>query len=260
MKRSLSVPIIPVLEAIHFDHIHTYTPENESLMEREVKIVRQREAALRMARGLAPLVSEAMHEIEVSTPRPRIEDHHHPEQLSKKYAENRLRTELHKEKQREIDLLKLGKIQSLSEHRKGEFVKYADVVSSETEELREFARSRSTLQRDVSTDRSSMLSPASYASLDFEHGSGFGKPHARRTSFDGEIKGHRGNYEVEIRGPRGHIEIESKGHHGAVSHVRKPVHHTLVRTSSEEHSTRPSTEKRIELEVAEAKRRENELR
>src|SRR6218665_2430062 len=46
MKRSLSVPIIPVLEAIHFDHIHTYTPENESLMEREVKIVRQREAAL----------------------------------------------------------------------------------------------------------------------------------------------------------------------------------------------------------------------
>lgn len=246
MKRSVSVPIIPVLEAIHFDHDHIqpYTPQNESLMEREIKIVREREDSLRMARGLGPLVHDVMHEIEVTTSRSRIEDQHNPEELSKKYAENRLRTELQREKQREMDLLMLGKIKSLSEHRKGDMVKYVDRVSSDTEELREFTKSRSTL-------------PTSHSY----------NPHVRRTSLDViDIKGHRGNFEVEAKGSRGHFEVEGKGHHGAVSHGHPgPGRHTLARTSSDDetihhHSMKTTAEKRIELEVAEAKRRENELR
>lgn len=268
MKRSQSVPIIPVLEAIHFDHIQPYTPHNETLMEREVKIVREREEALRMARGLGPLVSDVLHEIEVATPRPRIEDQHNPEELSRKYAENRLRTELQREKQREVDLLMLGKIQSLSEHRKGDMEKYVEKVSSDTEELREFARSKSTVHREISSDHS-LLSPTSKASHDFEHRTVVTNTHAPKTNLHVEIQGHKGSF-----------VNEGKGHHAATSHaqphfsVSSPKSmehppamrvHTLVRTSSDDgtthqHSTRSTAEKRIELEVAEAKRRENELR
>lgn len=243
-------------QKLHFDGELPYTPHMESLMEREIKSVLMREDALRLTRGLGPLViDDRQSSVEVVKPRPRsasVEDRLDLATSMKNYATNRLRKELEKEKQREIDLLQLGKIQCLSEQRTGgEPLKYAeaatpDVVVVGGDELLGPLKPRR--REETSRDHT----PAQLNAR-FNAEMAYKDPHLHR------------QYQVEVRG---HADRRSAP---ALIPSAKYPSHSVSRPSSQAHtvshgedrgphSTRSAAEKRIELEVLEVRRRENELK
>lgn len=237
-------------EKVHFENELPYTPHRESLMEREIKSVLMREDALRLTRGLGPLmIDDHQSKIEVAKPRPRsasVEEQLDLATSMKKYATSRLRKELEKEKQREIDLLQLGKIQCLSEHRTGgEPIKYAEVATP-----------------DVGVDELGTLKLRRETSRDHT-------PAQLNARFNAEMAykdPHHHQYQVEVRGHADHRSAP------ALMPSANYPSHSVSRPSSQAHnvshgedkgpqpSTRSAAEKRIELEVLEVRRRESELK
>ena len=242
--------------------IYRMVPQNETLIEREIRAAHEREAALRQARGL-PLENGNSHEdsIEVEVERSSIRLDNsggtslNPEQSMKKFAEIRLRSELQKEKKREMDLLQQGKIRSISEHNIGNPMKYIEVVPPDTDHARHFIRSSSATDKPVikieaSSNNSVKFSPClqtiaheppriqqaepvveeKYTAAKFTVGS----PPAPAVSSSKELP-------VVLRNVsfQGNLLDDASVHHLA---------------------TRTEADKRIEDEVAEVQRRENELR
>jgi hypothetical protein len=122
-----------------------YQPQSESVLEREIRAARERERALRNSRGLPDTTHEEARrsisvEIEIvkhldvtdsgtgGAPAaaaatvskaekpggPQAADNQHDD-FTKRYAESRLKAELQRERQRELDLRHLGVIQTISE-------------------------------------------------------------------------------------------------------------------------------------------------
>jgi len=122
-----------------------FEPQAERSMEREVRAAREREEALRNARGLTTaLNNEARRsvQIEVVKPRQAVTDvvvtgsaakRRQPDyqSLMKRYTEHLLKAELHRDRQRELDLLNGGIVQSISEEREGDQLKFVDVPPTE---------------------------------------------------------------------------------------------------------------------------------
>jgi len=126
-----------------------YTPEDETPIEREIRLAKDREQALRLERGL-PSGSSNVDELdnrrryEVDVDLPTDNSNQQQQQLlaghvirqtepgdkvtMKKLANGRLQMELNKEKQRELDLKNRGMIHTTSEDRIGKTVKYVDII------------------------------------------------------------------------------------------------------------------------------------
>jgi len=114
-----------------------FAPQQESLIEREIRAAREREDELRQLRGLPPLLAfderdSAVVQISIVKPRAQTEPTDQKAAM-KKYSESRLQVELKKEKERELALLRQGSIHTLSEERVGEPVKFVEIISPETE-------------------------------------------------------------------------------------------------------------------------------
>ena len=140
------------------DHDYTRTTKFEPLAERsldrEIRAAREREKELRRARGLTTATEDESRrsvEIQIQTAKPRKstranetntsevtrgqEREHHA--LTQHYAENRLRTELQRDRQRELDLRRSGLIQSISGERTGQHqLEFIDVLPARSPEAR----------------------------------------------------------------------------------------------------------------------------
>jgi len=113
-------------------HLSFITPRNDTLIEREIRITRQREGSLRRVRGYPAINQQTAVEVPLSgfarrlqtapasspSTSPRTED---PAGSSddnvamKRMATNRLRLEILRERKREVDLRSQGKIYTISE-------------------------------------------------------------------------------------------------------------------------------------------------
>jgi len=150
-RHSAKVQPFEDVEHIQSEVQMVYVPQNETPIDREIRFQREREEALRQSRGIFLTVSSAPSEIEVEVLRPRPVEEGGTSSYSstglglsmRKFAESRLRSELEREKKRELDLLKEGKIIVLSADRTPEAMTYVEVISSEKAELRELSKMRS---------------------------------------------------------------------------------------------------------------------
>lgn len=124
-----------------------FQPHNETPVEREIRMAREREEALRRERGLPTLSPDggATNNSRVSatadTTRPRqsptttaamagrVEEDKH---TMKRFAHNRLQYEMQKENQRELALRNEGKISTTSEDRSGGRASYRDIMSPDS--------------------------------------------------------------------------------------------------------------------------------
>lgn len=121
------------------------TPHEESVVEREIKLIRQRESSLRRVRGYPAPSGDKPVEIQLSGFEHRsqgVSPHEHQLLLPstgselntevedvalKRLATNRLRMEILRERQREVDLRSQGKIYTISEERIGQPLLLVDV-------------------------------------------------------------------------------------------------------------------------------------
>ena len=119
-----------------------FEPQSERSLEREVREAREREQALRHARGLTTASHDdarqsATVQREVVQPLQSVNDPvlaRRPldyQTFTKRYAENRLKAELQRDRQRELDLRGSGIIYSISEERAGDRLKFVEVLPSE---------------------------------------------------------------------------------------------------------------------------------
>ncbi|ESO06905.1 hypothetical protein HELRODRAFT_191239 [Helobdella robusta] len=165
-KRSLVQPFADEDDDPRFKFIQ---PQQESVIEKEVRLTRQREGSLRRARGY-PLVThtnelESVVEIPLFDPSTNNDDNdtfsnkicnnnctkslsnqkldecdkYIQESGARRFATNRLKQEILKERQREIDLRRLGKINTLSSER----------VALDAKTLEELASKRSTSELNI---------------------------------------------------------------------------------------------------------------
>ena len=111
----------------------------ETPVEREIRLAKEREEEFRRFKGLPPKPDSATREVEVvvETTRPRpspVSRHQKVEEEQKgsmkRYTSGVLQSEMEAEKQREMDLRRLGKINTTSEER-SEVRKYKETVPSE---------------------------------------------------------------------------------------------------------------------------------
>ncbi len=111
---------------------YSYKPRDETPIEREIRLAREREEELRAQHGLSPRSNVAdsqdkLMEMKVDMPR-------RPQNLErgqmKHYSSGRLQYEIEKEKQRERNMQKEGRVMTLSEER-AEPKKYLDVIDKD---------------------------------------------------------------------------------------------------------------------------------
>jgi len=141
-----------------------FVPVNETLMERELRVAREREEGLRLLRGFLMNTHDEEErrsrpalaiEIQVKSERPirrskseiadrsavrgglDVIDSHQPvaedledHEFSKRFAESRLKAELQRQRERELDLRQSGIINTISEERTGDPIKYVEVVDT----------------------------------------------------------------------------------------------------------------------------------
>jgi len=126
-----------------------YVPADETPIEREIRLIKERELALRAERGM-PLnnyTDETDYSIRASRshdnsvdigvlPEQGLTEFNRSDRLDpqvtgtlKKLANSRLQMEISKETQRELDLKTQGTIHTTSEERKGEPTKYVEIIS-----------------------------------------------------------------------------------------------------------------------------------
>lgn len=141
-----SVQVLPYEDTDEEDVRYSFiTPHEETVVEREVKLIRQRESSLRRVRGYPAPSKDKPVEIQLSGFEHRssgISPHERQLKLSsegaelnsemedvalKRLATNRLRMEILRERQREIDLRSQGKIYTISEERIGQPLLLVDV-------------------------------------------------------------------------------------------------------------------------------------
>ena len=113
-------------------HSYSYVPRDETPIEREIRLAREREEELRAQKGLSPRGSatdrsDMLMEMKVDVPRK-------PQTLErgqmKHFSSGRLQYEIQKEKQRELSMQREGKVLTLSEER-AETKKYMDVIDKD---------------------------------------------------------------------------------------------------------------------------------
>ena len=119
-----------------------FEPQPERLLDREMRAVCERERALRLVRGLTTTLDDEVRrsvEVQVGVVKPdscaddmveRREREH--DALPKRYAESRVRAELRRDRQREMELRSCGVVRSISDRPTGHQREVIDVFSSET--------------------------------------------------------------------------------------------------------------------------------
>lgn len=123
---------------------YRYVPQYETPIEREIRLAREREAEFRQMKGLGAeqtLKSDQQVVLDVKAEgpvvRPQILHRKGDEPVQekatmKRLAHSRLQQEIEVERQRELDLQRLGHISTLSDDRKGDPARYVDVVAKES--------------------------------------------------------------------------------------------------------------------------------
>ena len=135
-------------------------PQKETVIEKEVRLTMQRESSLRRARGYplqvhhnesgvevpvlnlnTPAKNEASNRDAADVNGPKKEQYN-----ARRLATNRLKQEILKERQREIDLMNQGKIKTLSEERAAlDASIIEELVNKELEERKRLAKSNNGL-------------------------------------------------------------------------------------------------------------------
>ena len=111
---------------------YSYIPRDETPIEREIRLAKEREEDLRAQKGLSPRGNatdrgDMLMEMKVDMPRrPQNLEHGKMKHL----ASGRLQYEIQKEKQRELSMQKEGKVLTISEER-AETKKYMDVIDKD---------------------------------------------------------------------------------------------------------------------------------
>jgi hypothetical protein len=175
------------------DYMNKFLPLTETPVEREIRLAREREEALRREKGLPPTEAMFTNNSEVvlevrggghsSRPSSAVyrrglsEDEHG---TMKRFASSRLQQEIEKEKRREMDLKTSGTIYSVSEERVGPSTKYVDIISETPP-----ASQQPVVYRQKTVTNTTVTTPTTNGSL-----SPNGAP-AKRYS---------GDYNVKVRG------------------------------------------------------------
>lgn len=116
-----------------------YIPQNETPIDREIRLMREREEALRQSRGLPAKVETdeppVEVEVDISPSRPQHLYRKGEEEVGrstmKRLAHSNIQREIAREKQKESDLQQLGRIKTLSMDQVDKTPKYTDVIPKE---------------------------------------------------------------------------------------------------------------------------------
>ena len=238
----------PLEEPDGFDVAYRFVPQNETPIEREMRLAREREEELRTSRGFSASresndVVEITREHSPKTPVVLKKGDEGDGKLMKNFAASRLQFEIEKEKRRELDLRSQGMISTLSSERDQGQVKYVDVIPKASREVKQPPnwRVQNTAQNVIRT-----ISPApSVDSID-----------APSPQPPVEHNGSPVQHQVEHH----HERIKSEP-----AIVRRYSTHTqqLQLQETDKYRARPTptlAESRIESELREMKDREEELR
>lgn len=237
---------------------YSYVPRDETPIEREIRLAKEREEELRAQKGLSPRGTAAdrgdmLMEMKVDMPS-------RPQNLErgqmKHFSSGRLQYEMEKEKQRELSMQKEGRVLTLSEER-AETKKYMDVIDKDNLNAPAPSPQKTPTSSNISRHGAYMRSPSMpiYNNPSFYTSSPARSDMGdRKISAPGSIAQSAGPVENGAnadRSPARSPEPEA---------YSRPVARSVSHQSKLSSNTSNTAELKIEAELREMREREEELR